>query len=266
MPHTWQWYRDGAAIPGATARTYTRVGADSGKEITCLSTVNYGSDVLQSLTRAPDVAAAPISYTHTDLKSANDISGAWVSNQYTFTGVSIPNPGAGRLIEVYVGLHDNSDSIQGITVNGVSSGPPTASAESTDVARVYVFHATVPLGSSVDVVLLGNAGINAISAGIAVAEIFNGQVASTNTDVDNAGTPSTSLSLNQSSNPSDYVSGFGHVHNGDNWVWTGLTKLAADVDTRSNEWMTIAGASGATTITAANNDPLPAAAISTRYT
>lgn len=60
IDYAYQWRRDGSAIPGATARTYTVVAADRSAALTCTVTA---SDATGSTSRTSDpvaVAAAPV--------------------------------------------------------------------------------------------------------------------------------------------------------------------------------------------------------------
>ena len=59
---TYQWLRDGTAIPGATGQTYVPVGADFGKNLSVTVTSTLGGRVLktQTVTAASQVAAGTL--------------------------------------------------------------------------------------------------------------------------------------------------------------------------------------------------------------
>jgi streptogramin lyase len=90
---TWQWNRDGTAIPGATANTYQLTPADIGATITVTETADDGADPTTSADSAPTaVVAAPgnntrpgISGTAQDRRTLTEVAGVWDSGAYTIT-------------------------------------------------------------------------------------------------------------------------------------------------------------------------------------
>ncbi|QIK63240.1 hypothetical protein G7068_08545 [Leucobacter viscericola] len=88
---SYQWLRDGVAITGATAKTYTPVAADAGKAITVELTgaaPNYKAATVTSAPVTPEAGTAP-KITSSDLVKVE--VGKKLSHQVTATGDPVPS-------------------------------------------------------------------------------------------------------------------------------------------------------------------------------
>ncbi|MGW8483062.1 hypothetical protein ACWGJP_07965 [Microbacterium sp. NPDC055903] len=170
-PGTWttgtvfayQWLRDGASIPGATASTYTLVAADSGKRISVavtgtksgyatvrktssasamvttapVPTISGTLAVASTLTAKPGVWATGTAFTYQWLRNGAKISGA------TAATYKLTSSDAGRSITV--------------TVTGAKSGYATVAKSSAASAKVATaatpkISGTVKVGATLSVV------------------------------------------------------------------------------------------------------------------
>ena len=68
---TYQWYRDGAPIGGATNATYALTAADVGKAITVTASYTDGGNTIESVTSAPISAPVITSYGGTPTAAVN---------------------------------------------------------------------------------------------------------------------------------------------------------------------------------------------------
>lgn len=122
--YAYQWKRDGASIPFATASTYLTVSADAGHNVTCVVTASNAGGSVASTSNAIAVSnALSISGTPVTTGTQGSPYGPWTAT-------------AGGGTPPYVYSDSGLAYPTGISINattGVSSGTPTGSGTTTGI-------------------------------------------------------------------------------------------------------------------------------------
>src|ERR1700736_5024056 len=148
---TYQWYRSGVAIAGATSSTYTLVAADSGNTIT--ATRIDSSEATSAVAAAGSVPGntvlPTISGTSQVGQTLTATSGTWTNSPTSFTyqwnraGTAIGGATASTYVPVSADV-GNALAISVTAANGSGSSTPATSAATSAVIDIIPTNSSVP--------------------------------------------------------------------------------------------------------------------------